>query len=1130
MKYKNDFLKKQLLPIAILLIIANIIWFSGPLIVIGNRIPFQSPEKRFYLITILFLAWLLKISFFDVIPRRSLSEAIHAAQESIRKLRLLKGRFSGAIQFLKKTVINKHGINISLSYLPWYLFIGPSGAGKTTLLANSQINFILSKQFKDKNLKEITPSDCCDWWVTRDLVLIDTPGAYLIPKEKNSHRQLKRSSLHNILWINLINLIKKNRPKKNPLNGVVIALHLPELIKQQQTEKNSSLYHIKERIIELREKFGNQLPFYLVITKCDLLPGFLEFFGDSGSDELTQPWGITLPALKDNEKIIDVFSNRFNALIKRLNKQLIWRLHQERDSKSRPFIKDFPLQMERLKETLSQFLKSLNISNLHLQSVYLTSALQQSVEISSSSTDNRQLTQHQFQAIHQLNIPIRSYFIRQLILQAILPANDQQIIHANAKNIWHNRIAYTAAISTIVTAAFLLGRDFLQSVQQTYALQSNLTQYQLYMQQPAQSDNHLIKAAPLLTALHEAATHRAYRLSPLNGLLSFYSNKSQDTANQLYQNALQAIVIPEIKNLFEKYLQSPTDKNPVHLYAVLKAYLMLGNLSNFQEDFVENTLKELTSEQMNKDTTEQLNQHIHTAFHAFHQPLSLNKDLIAEVRAKFKNLSSLELSYIILKNMGDNSSDNILSLGTNPENPSVFVSKEVTNQIPNMFTANNFSPILSKEISIAAQEASRGNWVIGNTITTSSNANLTDELRAKYISNYVDVWESLLANIQLVSPKDLTQTDNMLATLTGDKSPLLQLLQTIQQNTHLTEILSASPKLQTLNTLLSDANNQSNALYHIFISLRQLHFYLHEILSASDSHQVLLQATAAHMQNSNAQQKDPLSEIQSVAESSSEPMKTWLTKLVGETWNLMMQDTSHYIENYWQTNVISIYQTQIANRFPFATKATQEINLQQFINFLGTQGTLSNFYQNFLKPFIIESEKNWKWKTFNNQKLPFSDDVLEQLYYALKVQRAFFPNGDNQLFVQFSLQPIAVDNEMKNFTLNINGQQLTYQKNNPLTQRVFIWPGANSMHAAAVNFIAPNNQLMSNVIHGDWGWFKLVNQSTKDIRTHKELVLSFEVNGHKAKYLLATESHMNPFLPLNLQNFRLPERLSEQKG
>ena len=136
--------KKQILPLFIVTFLSLFIWFLGPSIIIANHLPFFEPIKRFYIIVVFFLVWALKIIFVDTSPAKTISPPITLTPEVEQKLEILRGRFQGALNFLKKTILQSHGKKYSLSNLPWYLFIGGESSGKTTLLAQSDSNFILS--------------------------------------------------------------------------------------------------------------------------------------------------------------------------------------------------------------------------------------------------------------------------------------------------------------------------------------------------------------------------------------------------------------------------------------------------------------------------------------------------------------------------------------------------------------------------------------------------------------------------------------------------------------------------------------------------------------------------------------------------------------------------------------------------------------------------------------------------------------------------------------------------------------------------------------------------------------------------------------------------------------------------
>lgn len=1095
---KANVYKKQLYLFFFLLGISLLIWYLGPHI---PAIPLKTPEQRVYVIAIFYLAWILKFFLLDLMPPESPKSTV---SEMDKKIAHLKGKFQGAIDFLKKTVIEKHGKKINLAHLPWYLIIGPKGAGKTTLLAKSTIHFILAKVAKDK---AITPSDSCDFWVTRDLVLVDIPGSY--QSEKKGAADAGR------LWHYLLKLIHQFHKHKS-IPGIIVTLNLPELIKEERTKKNQTVYDLKKQLIDLWNEFKKPLHLHIVITKCDLLPGFNEYFSECTRDELIQAWGVGIPSIKKNENVIDVFTERFNALIKRLNSQLITRLHQERNAEMRSLIKDFPLHIERLKETIAQLIKALKMPQVHFQSVHLTSACQEPPEEKPTYLADNALHQS-LPMLSQPHPPTRAYFIRQLLLHHLNPTIIETKSPARRLE---RRLIYATAFGVIVTAGVWLVRDFEYSVEQTYAIQNSLAEYQQMVQESTDPSERLMRAIPLLNALQNAANQSPEKW------LTFYSQKPQRTAVTIYHQALQTLIFPEIKNIFETYLEKASTKNPEQVYAVLTAYLMLNDPAHFSANYITSQLHQLIPTTENPEVIAEITTHIDAALKTSEPTIKPNLKLVTQVQKQLTHLSHSNLGFVLLKNMENNNVDSLVSLGTQLGNPPLFTSKAVLTEIPSMFTEKEFLKITEEEVQIAATQVIRGNWVLGQNplFTDEATINaLAAELRSEYIAKYVDIWESLLANLTLVKPKNLMQVTQMVATLTGNHSPLLQVLDTIKQNTAFAPIKAASPKLQNLSVLLVDANsNPNNLLYQIFVSLQSLNTYLQNIMQATDQPSALFAATAKRMQ---AADMDPINSLFMIAEQSPEPMKTWLTSLAMETWECMLQDTAVYIENTWQKSIMPIYLNSIANRYPFDQKSTDEINLQQFIAFLGEPGVLTSFYQTFLKPFV-NTDKQWHWQSVNNRQLPFTDFALERLEQASRIQRAFFPNGDNKLYVPFTLQPVTLDHKIKSVTFNINGQEIRYLKDQQNSARLLTWPGTNTLHETSVNFISLDNQLLSSSIKGDWGWFRLVTNATKTVRSRKEIELLFKIDGHTAKYILFTEGHFNPFLPLNFERFALPQKLS----
>src|SRR3990167_2060916 len=277
----------------------------------------------------------------------------HADPEVQSQLNHMIQRFRGALKFIRKTTINQHGKQMQLTELPWLLMVGPANSGKTALLANAQAPYILQKNFTSAAPQYFEPSEHVDWWTTRYAGMIDVPSKYLFD---NDDYDANREHY----WNFFLSLIKKQNIKKD-ISGMAVTLPLPEIMRQNNSESfHNMIDTLRQRINEVQATLEKPLPCYLVITKCDLLAGFSEFFDDTSDDELEQHWGIMLSQPNDSESVEQLFDAGFNGLIRKLNQQLLGRLHQERNPIARPYIKNFPLQVERLKSFIAETIKQLN--------------------------------------------------------------------------------------------------------------------------------------------------------------------------------------------------------------------------------------------------------------------------------------------------------------------------------------------------------------------------------------------------------------------------------------------------------------------------------------------------------------------------------------------------------------------------------------------------------------------------------------------------------------------------------------------------------------------------------------------------------------------------------------------------
>lgn len=1121
----NELYAKAIFPLGVIALASEIIWIAGPRLMINGTAPLASPEKRMYIMLCFLLAWVIKFLLFDLdTPKNPLQ---YRDKDSRNKLNELQKRFDGAVAFLKKTTVTKHSKTIKLNDIPWYLVIGPAGAGKTTLLANADCHYVLQRQFGSNNPHEIEPSHQCDWWVTRDACLIDVPGRYLKPV---AHKRDMQRESH--IWRFFLRLIRNQRGKRG-ISGLIIALPAAELIKQN----NVQIYHgilreLFQRAQAIQTFFPEPVPCQIVFTKCDLLPGFKEFFAESSQEELTQAWGVHLPTPKQGEKLSEVFANRFNALIKKINQQLLWRLHHERNPMARPYIKDFPLQIERIKEFSIDFIKKFSSAKLPLtiQGVYLTSAIQPIPAKEDEVIDvNINTTERAIQLFKEPNATSRPYFIKQFLQHGLDHAAPAPISRL-ANQPWKHYAAYAASFSLILVAGTMLGKDFQQGVKQAYVIQKDLADYQVRIASMQDPLDHLIETINLLNTLQQSVKNSQFQFN-LKYLLSYYSNQSEKKAVQVYQQALHSILMPEVKNYFEEYLKNPVNKDADDVYAVLKAYLMIGDTTYLDPNHVSNTMwKVLPKSMMQSESTDLIN-HLNAALHTKWSPLKLSEKTTKETRNYLASLPKLKLGYIILKNIDNNNTLTDLAIGANDKQSSTLNSAEIATQLPAMFTAKAFNAIVNQETILAAQEATTGNWVLGHELGYSDNIALAkpliEQLRTTYINNYIDVWESLLANINLSNPGNLAQVDTTIMNLMSTSSPLIQFISTLHDNTYFEPIISSSPRLQSIGALVDKNTTSQKQLYDIFASLQVLHQYLQPILSTDNQKKVAFEMIASRMLSRGT--PDAITQVRVVAERSPEPVKNWLMMLASSTSTYLLQEASRYIDTSWQTKVIEPYQSDIANRFPFSTPNSPEVDINKFIQFFGNPGIVVSFYNNYLQKLIDQSTNDWHWKKIDNQPLPFSDETLRQIQHAMRIHKAFFPNGDNKIALQFSLQPYEFGKLVKKVKLSINDKQIIDDKTDLNNPHLIAWPSQTNYKMTSVQLTMDNNQTASQQYPGNWGWFKLVDQSFESVISKKELLLNLSMNEHPAKYLLYTDGKYNPFSSLNLRHFQLPKQLTEER-
>src|SRR5262249_28287944 len=156
-------------------------------------------------------------------------------------------RFQQALAQLRKARGARRFGSQYLYQMPWYMFVGAPGAGKTTALVHSGLDFPLSEQFGKGAIRGVGGTRNCDWWFTDQAVLLDTAGRYTT---QDAHEATDRAA-----WQGFLDLLKKHR-RRRPINGVIVTISVLDLLRMNETDRQTQAVAVRERIQELHERLG----------------------------------------------------------------------------------------------------------------------------------------------------------------------------------------------------------------------------------------------------------------------------------------------------------------------------------------------------------------------------------------------------------------------------------------------------------------------------------------------------------------------------------------------------------------------------------------------------------------------------------------------------------------------------------------------------------------------------------------------------------------------------------------------------------------------------------------------------------------------------------------------------------
>ncbi|SDN49695.1 type VI secretion system membrane subunit TssM [Pseudomonas jinjuensis] len=1157
----------------LVLLLALLVWFAGPLLAVDEHKFWESASARLLSIAVLFLCWGLFMVFTSwcSMRRKRAEEENEDVQERLRRKELisdeqqeLRSRFQDALRILKTSSLYRGRSERWRNELPWYLMLGPQGSGKTSLLDFSGLEFPINR-IDRKLTRDTNGTRYCDWYFAEHGVLVDSTGRYL----SQDDAEVDASG-----WNTLLELLRKRR-RTRPLNGVVVNVPVDLLLDGDEQGLEVLGRQIRARLQDIHRNLHVDLPVYLVLSKADKLSGFDEFFDQLSREESDQVLGVSFRK-EQNGTDASVLRQEFEELLRRLNSQVIPRMHQERDTQRRGRILDFPHQLAQIGDRLSLLVEFAFTGNRYqrasqLRGFYLTSAphlTQQMDEDAAAIGANLGMATVKLPTLRQG----RPRFIHHLFSRVIFPESELAGLdkRATARIHWGQRAVYAASLALLAVFGLIWASGFSANnarLDQVRDLGQKLTHEHAALT-PQDDARTILKALDTSYAASQVFPPRNdVALHERAGL--YQGEDSTPTLTTAYLRELQSQLLPRVARTLEGQIRANLNDRE-RLLGSLRAYLMLNLPERRDAGFLKDWMGADWSVRYSGDAVAQNGLGTHFT-RLLEQPFvyPLNEPLVAQARQVLRGESLASVVYRVLREQARSLPEYRLSQHLGPQG-AMFSGAD--HAIPGFYTLRGYQQFFVVQGAPMVREILRDNWVLGEGSSLSSQdlSRLMVELQQLYFRDYANFWSEAVNQLQLQPITDAGKGAEEVASLTAANSPLLQLLIEVRDNTRIPglaesteaagDVASAAAeaggklgkvgkvaaaaaeqardtlarslpdtarqamqrRFEPLHHLLDDNGGAAADLAPLMQSLNDLQLQLAGLARASQPEQMAFDMARGRM----AGRPDALANLRSAASRLPQPVNGWFDLMAEDSWTLVLGDAYRYLNQRYQAELYSFYFKAINQRYPFNAKSSSDVAIADFREFFKAQGVADRFFETYLQPFVSGDPGNYRLRSVDGHSLPMSRTFLDQMAYAQAIRRSFFADNPTEPQVQFKLEPYSIDSSLSRADFRFGDQQLEY-RHGPIVPVAFKWPtDADDGRTRLVLEELGGRRVALEKNTGPWSLFRLFDQMQSEyLRGRDVLMLKADLSGLRANYLVLAQRSPNPFDLGNLRSFRLPVSL-----
>ncbi len=1060
--------------------------------------------------------------------------------------RVLAERMNSALAQLKSS---GNGRRDYLYAKPWYVVIGPPAAGKTTALRYSGLRF----PFGDTAAKGVGGTRNLDFWFADKAVFIDTAGRYT-SQDSDAAADAKG-------WKAFLGLLKKSRPLQ-PINGVVVAIGVDELITKDRVAIDTHAAAVRRRMAELRSGLEAAVPVYVLLTKSDLIAGFTEFFADLDVEARRAVLGHTFPFAKgkpDTRSLTAAFDEVAQAISDRQAK----RLADESDLQWRSLILGFPAQFAAIRARLIRFIEGAFIVGEEpagtLRGFYFASGLQEGTPFDRVISSMAEVYD---QPAAEGGASSRAYFINRLLGDVMFPEAGLVRMDSSARTRHRSRqVLALGGIAAVVIGMTLLwtvsffGNRALQSTLQVQAtaVQRSIKDRGIDLVTVSRNGADLEDALPVLNSLRALA--QGYQDiadggPPLTMRFGLFQSSLSAGADEAYRDGLRRILLPRLMLRLEAALRE-AGNDEIALYEPLRIYLMLGGHRPGGVD-AGAVQRWVTSDweavSLAGPERSSLRKRLATHLDALlkdpqidsawaNRSAPLDSTLVTTARGLVQAMKPEDLAYAFLR-------QKVMSVGGRDwlarsvigetDVPAFANGRQVLEaRIPFFFTSAGFEAYQLGKQNLQ-NDLAGDYWVLSDTMTA-------NDMRARvegtepgiaihYADEYTAQWKGL---VSMLKPAAYFQDKIAYGTFTKAPAPFKQLLLAVRANTRFeggttaARAMIAEKAAQKAGKAakLLPASSTMDAGTRISDSFRELHLYVGDGKSPAQvdafidlvrtAGRAVFSAENASGAASDALQVDVArasTDVGLLSAATPELLRTFVDSTASG--GSIARDNAQrgaVSENY-TSDVYPACKATTEDRYPFLAEAQADARTPEMLQLFGLNGTMDNFIRTRATPLLETSGPVWRWNPSDPVASGFNQMSAGQLAKASKI-RDLLVSG---VMFKVSLESLGSGIDSAEFLGNrFDGRSKA--------QRAYQW-SLQGMPEARVVLYKGDQLLDEFAFQGTWAIFRLMDSARKKNDEETSFFATFGSGDQTATFRIALTTTDNPF-NRSMWMFRCPAQL-----